>query len=834
MSKPAQTRPAPAGRRPLPDAGPQGRELPIGLGAAALVYFALALLYFLPAFFPGNHLFGTDYLAGGYPFYNFIHDRLRDGDLPKWVPYIFGGLPLSANPGSTYYPVHLLLSYLLPVDRLLAGVFVVQFFVAGCGMYLLARELGCRAWVSFLAGLAFQFTGITLSWVYAGHDGRIIVVTWFPTLLFLLHRGVRTGRVAPFAGVAAVLGSTLLSFQIQNNYYALLAGGIWAVFCLVHLRLHKRPAVLAKTVALGVGAIALGFAMAAVDLLPFVDYVPLSPRAGPEGRGYEYSTSYSMPIAGVSAMAVPEHLGASVGDPETGEALFPEYRVEGGFKLHTEYVGALVLVLLAAGIAVPRRRAYWWFFGGLAAFALTMAWGGNTPLYRLYYAVLPGLKQFRAPDLIYFVVATSVIAMAALTLEELARLRDEARGRRVGTGPEEALLGRVLWAGVAVAGVAFLGAAVAGADPMGGGRAAGWARFALFAAIVAGFLGMWARGRVSSAVVAAALALVTVADLWIIGKRFFHTVEPAEVTFAADDVIDFLRAQPGPHRVWTFPAPQQYRSGGAYGSDYPMIFGIDQVGGEHPNPLKRYTEYVGAGERSYIEWGNLIRQIGVVETPQGQAIGFQGAPGFLDAANVRYIVAMAPLADPAFREVHRGSALIYENTRALPRAYLVPSVRPVAEEGTIAAMQSGWDPRQTAFVLDTARIRLPQGQLQGGAQVTEYTPDRITVRTRANRDAFLVLADNYYPGWEARIDGREAAVYRANHTFRGVVVPAGEHTVVFEFVPRDLFTGLYVSIAVAALLALVGLAALLGHLRRRKAGEGTADATETPEPVPAA
>ncbi|MFL5384710.1 MAG: YfhO family protein [Longimicrobiaceae bacterium] len=787
----------------------------------ALIYLALSIVYFFPAFLPGRQIYGTDYLAGGFPFYSFVGNSLSSGQLPTWVPYLFGGMPLSANPGSAYYPVQMVLAALLPVDRLLASVFVFQFWIAGIGMYLLARELGCRGWVAFVTGLAFQFTGITASWVYAGHDGRVIVATWAPMVLFFLHRGIRTGRVAPFAGAAAALGMEFLSFQIQNSYYVLLTSALWAVFCLVHHGVARRPAALARTVALGLGAVAFAFALAAVDFLPFTSYVPQSPRAGPEGRGYEFSTSYSMPPVGIVAMAVPEHVGASVIDPETERPAFPSYRVQGGFKLHTEYVGALALVLLAAGIAVSRKRREWWFFAGLSIFALTMALGGNTPLFRLYYAVLPGLKQFRAPDLIYFVIALSVVAMAGLTLERLAELRAGARDRRGALTPDGAVLQRALWIGLGMAGVALLGAAAAGGGPEGAGRAAGWVRFALFAGFTAALLAAWARGRLRTPLLAWLLAAVTVVDLWIIDRRFFYTYPSADQVFAADDVVDFIRSQPGPLRIWTFPVPSVYHASSPNGGNYPMVFGIEQLGGEHPNPLKRFTEYLGAGEQVMVDWHHFVQEMGEVQTPQGAAIAFRGAPGFMDAANVRLVVSMAPLSDPALREVFRGSALVYENTRALPRAYLVPALARTAPGAELRAMETGWDPRQTAFVADTARITLPGGPLQGGARVLRHEPGRVDVRVQASRAAFLVLADNYYPGWRATVDGRATPVYLANHTFRGVAVPAGSHLVSFRFEPGDLFTGLYLSCAAAGALALYG-AFLLFRLRRRRAGEDPA------------
>lgn len=816
---------APVARPPRP-AAPAAAEadLPLGLGAAAAIYFLLALVFFLPAFLPGQHIYGTDYLGGGYFFYHFISERLAAGQLPKWVPYIFGGMPLFANPGSTYQPVHFLADLVVATPRVLPTVFVVHFWLAGVGMYLLGRELGCRTWVAFVGGLAFQFTGILVSWVYAGHDGRIIVATLAPLFFFFLHRGVRTAALAPFAGAAATLSFALLSFQIQNSYYLLLAAAIWAVFLLLHLGHARRPAALVRVTALGLAAVAFGFLLAAINFLPFLDYVPESPRGGAEGRGYEYSTSFSMPVGEVLSVAVPEHHGLSVSDPATGQPLFPAYRGENPFKLHTEYLGALVVLLTVLGAFYSRANRYWWFFLGLAVFMLTIALGGNTPLYRLYYEILPGTKRFRAPSLAFFVVAFSLVTMATLTLETLARLRAAAGERRTARTDESGGLGRLAWIAGAVVGVAVLGAVVTGGGPAGtdGGVALGWARFALFAALVGAALWMWTRHLLGTRALAVALAVLTLADLWVVGRRFFHTVDPPEVTFAADDVVSFLRAQPQPARVWAFPFPRIYGGPGTYGGNYPMLFGIEQVGGEHPNPLHRWNEYVGAGTQTYIDWHNLITEAEVVGTAGGQAIAFRSQPGFLEAANVRYIVSLAPLAHPELREVHRGSALVYEHAAALPRAYLVPQVVTVPAERTLDALRAQpWDPRRTAVVPADAAIELPSAPLEGEAVVVEHEPDRVVVRTRASRPAFLVLADNYYPGWRASIGGRPVDVVRANHTFRGVVVPAGEHVVEFTFRPTDLYTGMYITLGGFLLLAAYGLVLLV---RARRPTEPATDA----------
>jgi hypothetical protein len=56
------------------------------------------------------------------------------------------------------------------------------------------------------------------------------------------------------------------------------------------------------------------------------------------GRGYEYSTSFSMPVRAIIGVAVPEQVGANIAS-QRGEYVFPIYRGENAFRLHTEYLG---------------------------------------------------------------------------------------------------------------------------------------------------------------------------------------------------------------------------------------------------------------------------------------------------------------------------------------------------------------------------------------------------------------------------------------------------------------------------------------------------------------
>jgi hypothetical protein len=791
---------------------PADVDLVIPFRLAAGIFFALALVYFAPAFFPGRGIFGTDYLAGGYQFMEFLSNQLRSGVIPKWVPYVYGGVPLHANPGSTYYPTRLLLMFLLPDSRIFPALLLTQFAIAGTGMYLLARELGARTWIAFVAGLAFMFTGITMSGVYSGHDGRIIVATFSPLVFFCLHRGMKTGRIAPFVGLGATLGFSLLCFQIQSNYYLLIAAAAWTLFCAWQFRQAGIPRILAR-IGLAFAAVAFAFALAAVNFLPFLDYVGESPRGAAGGRGYEYATSFSMPPAELAGLAIPEQQGT-----------LTRYHGKSFFKQHTEYVGAMVLALLVLGVYFSRKSRYWAFFAATALIALSMSFGGYTSIYKLYFKFLPGVNKFRAPSISFFLVSMSLVIMAAITLESIAKIRDSAAeeekaARKTAKGSKlrtESDYARYFTLGIVGIGVLMMLMSQAIPSPLG--ESVGWIRFGLFLWIVGFLLYSWIRGKLTSRSLAMALCIVTLADLWIVTRKFFQTVRPPDEVFAADDVVQFMRSQGDSGRVWVFPFGNTavYHGNEQVGDNriplrnYLMHFGIEQAGGEHGNQLERYNKFAGAGDQVYVDWHN-----------------YTGWPAFMSAANIRYIVSGLELqmfnADSQavtkdIEEVFRGSAIVYRNNLALPRAYMVPDVRVIPNTDSALAFMKlrGWNPRNIAVVDRPLGVTLPVTPLVDSAVVVERRPDKVVVRTQANRAGLLVLADVYAHGWKAWVDDKQTPIAITNVAFRGVPVAAGNHTVRFEFDPDALKTGRTISLILFVLLLAYGAWFVLTVVRRSR------------------
>jgi uncharacterized membrane protein YfhO len=114
-----------------------------------------------------------------------------------------------------------------------------------------------------------------------------------------------------------------------------------------------------------------------------------------------------------------------------------------------------------------------------------------------------------------------------------------------------------------------------------------------------------------------------------------------------------------------------------------------------------------------------------------------------------------------------------------------------------------------------AALQDSNGEGISSAQIVAYAPERVVVHTSSATPGVLVLADAFYPGWRASVDGEAAAIYPANVLFRAVPLPAGEHTVVFTFEPSSWRLGLAVAGLGLLLMAVLGLLASWGFRRRR-------------------
>ena len=223
---------------------------------------------------------------------------------------------------------------------------------------------------------------------------------------------------------------------------------------------------------------------------------------------------------------------------------------------------------------------------------------------------------------------------------------------------------------------------------------------------------------------------------------------------------------------------------------------------------RRIVDLVGSvGTGSALVRGYLQNPLAVVGSEAVSPAAVLTSP-VVDLLGVRHVM-LPPGAAPIWPHLTLGydgsDARVFVNDRALPRAFLVFRARCVDDVTAPRVIREHAVDLRHEVLLAGCTTPTPSGPpTSASAEIRAYAPTRVRVATHADSAAYLVLTDTWFPGWRVRVDGRDATLWRADHAFRAVWVPAGRHEVEFRFEPRSLKVGLLVSVlSAAAALALL-------------------------------
>ncbi len=737
----------------------------------------------------------SDQYAGGYAVREWAAQHWRaTGEIPLWNPMIFGGLPYVATlgHGDVFYPTSFL-RLILPADVVLSISFVLHYILAGLFTHLFLRRLGVSWLGAVVGGVAYQLSGILVSLPSPGHDGKLFVSTMLPLAFLALHVGVRERRLWGFGLLSVAVGMSLLSPHVQMTYYLLVASGLFALYCALG-EPDTEPAWRRVTpLALALGAVAIAFAISTPQFLPFMEYVPHSPRA--EGyHGFAASASYAVPWA-----HVPELFMAGF----TGEA--ESYWGSNPLKLHSEYLGLPVVALAVLGTADRRRRLIWWL-GGIGLLFMLISLGAGTPFFRVWWSVMPFVKQTRAPGMAFYVVAFVTAVYAALGAARLER--DEGR-----THARVWLAVAAMIAVFALAGV--FGAMAVTLAPEGRIEAAralaSSIRFgALVGALALAAMALVAMGRhgrrIPPAAFALALPLIVGADLWRDGQRFWSYKPPArQGLYREDALVARLKQEPLPFRVLDLSA---LTGAGAYPLNVLQGHGVSQVLGYFGFELRYYDELLGRENG----WRHLLSST--------QLWGLLG---------VRFVITADTTTLPGYRRVlgpvetgAGGRAYLYEADTPAPYARVVPEAMKIEEEQIPPTLA---DPRLPGF---DRVVFLPQDAPGDPLSLAEWPPPSparasfvswrpgamtIELDPAPPAASYVLVSENWYVDWRARVDGAPAQVLRGNYSLITVPVPAGARRVELTYHSATYNRGKAISlVALAAVLAIF----LLPLVQRRR------------------
>jgi hypothetical protein len=321
----------------------------------------------------------------------------------------------------------------------------------------------------------------------------------------------------------------------------------------------------------------------------------------------------------------------------------------------------------------------------------------------------------------------------------------------------------------------------------------------------AGILFAVARRKVTGGLALAGVLGFVLVDSWIVGRKFFVFSPPASASFGDDAITAKIREAKPPYRVWA-PAGA-YGQLGPYPRSWLMAREIPQLFGYHGNEIRFFDELLGGKEN----WEHQV------------------SPNVLKLYAIRFAVMAQAVELPGFHQVlgpvsitPGGTAVLYE-ADSIPPYVRVMSGAARAPENQVrtAVVDTRFPVDRVVLYPDSASVTPQPLDSAGpppsavGATVTEWTPGRIRIALsgEATTPQYLVVSENWYKDWQARVDGTESPVLRGQYALLSVVIPPGAKEV--ELVYRS---AAYRKGRLISLLALLGIAGLYGlPLLRRKA-----------------
>jgi hypothetical protein len=749
---------------------------------------------------------GGDLLLQQLPWRHWMQQELAAGRFPLWAPGPAGGLPLFASyqPG-VLSPLHLLW-VLLPVGAGLGLILALKLWLAGLGMWLFLRGLQLHPAAALLSAIGLMFSTWLVNWLTWAHTSVYVFLPW---ILWTITAWCHDRRPWAVPVLVGFTGCAVLGGHPETLFIIGLTAAGWAAGLIVSSPVRRWPGHLAG-LALGAG---VGLALGAIQVLPFLEVLDLTQAAA--SRAGSGITSHFEPI-GMIDWVLPRYFG------HPAEGVLGTYPFTEG----NGYVGLVALVGLGlAGIALLRRRLAWrilvpWVALGLLAWLLVFDVTAG--------AVIRALPVFShsANQRWIAILEFAVLVVSALgwnwLARHLARLVPAAGGRWSGG-----------WLGGA--GLVLLVEGLVGLGIHGAGLIpppvqppyhlqntlppnyqlywAGWA--GAVALVVVGATMLWAAsgsgarwlGRLAPAILGAVLVL----DLWRLLQPVIGTA-PAVYYFPPNSFIDQVReAVPPTDRILIV--------GEVFPPNTPLIYGVRDWRVQDPmisarafqaavridpdlpkSPWTAYNMYLHYARMGLASLLGMRYFIYPTDTnpnnppepdpgrPNFKRLAFKDGLGLWEAEGVP---GFTYLSDRVQAVATGDAALDWMQARSWVEVRAYPAVVEAAPQ-VIAGIRPGG-----------------AGESPGSTTILNYTPGVVRIQAEATRPALLVVAESWYPGWRATLDGQAAPILRANYLSQGVVVPAGRHVVELRYQP-DSFT---IGAALSGLAALAGLALVVWAVR---------------------
>jgi hypothetical protein len=793
---------------------PQKYHIP----AVMLVVLVLFLVFFAPMYF-GGKTFQSGDIVSSKSMYNYLHSD--DGGYTLWNPYIFCGMPAYAI-ATAFKWFNLIEVGMYSAVQIFSAFFAVEYaqwtlrlIILAITTFFFTRYFTKNVLINLFAAVAAAFSTGIIVFLFIGHVTKLASLCMYPLIFLMLLRFQERIKLLDVAVLIIALQLFVQGWHVQIIFYTLFAAGIYFLYYLLRslkLKDYVLTKQLLKSAAVFVFAAAIALLIQLDNFTQIYEYSPYSTRGTvgiqekhaevDESSGsefYEYATNWSFSPGEVLTFIVPSFYGfggSTYQGPLTNNQPY-EVNTYFGQMMFVDvpmYMGVVVLLLALFGIVLNWKMPYVRYLTILVVISLFISFGRTFPvIFDLMFNYFPFFNKFRVPSMMLVLVQMNIPILAAIGLHKIIQLRAEGNTGYLNIIRNLAFVfaGILVLVVLAQGGIAAwfvsrvneAGQQAQQLKPLFEYMSDMFVSDTIIAffllTLVTWLVYLYSKNKLGADALVLLIVAVTIFDLFRIDGRGAKYIEDQNINqvFAQPDYITAIKSQndKDPFRLLNL---KQDNSIGSLGqnSNFHAYFLVQDVYG-----------YSGIKPRGYQDI------LDVVGTPAN--------PTLMRMLNVKYLVTGQPLNFPGFTPVMNAEkSNVYRNDSALERAYFVDSVAVQKPLEILNAIKNNtFDPGHVAFV-EEGGVNADKPDSTASVSIIRYSDEVITLKAKASGNNFLFLGDTYIPvGWKAYIDGKETKIYKANHNFRGIIVPKGEHNIKFEYAPVSFTISKYVSLGLSSL-----------------------------------
>ena len=675
-------------------------------------------------------------------------------EIPLWNPYAFSGTPMLANfQGGVFYPFNLLF-FILPFYSSWSIYIFLEPLLSCLFLYLYLRNLKLDKLPSLFGSVVFAFSGFSIAWMEWGNI--LHTALWLPLILLATDKIISNIENQVFsisnkkliAWIAVYVFSLVFAFiagHLQTFFYLWIFS--FAYFAARWWQYGKRINILVLYILLN----ALFLILSSVQWIPTLQFINLSLRSIDQSWR---NPGWFIPWQNLVQFIIPDFFG----NPAT-----LNYWGIWNYAEFIGYVGILPLNMAAFALFF-RHDKKTLFFG--TAFFLSLIFSLPTIFAKIPYVLQIPFISTSQPTRLMFVADFSLAVLSALGINYFFKSK---KGIFYILG-FFALLFSLVWGFVL-----FFNkySKAISSENLGVAKHNLTFPTVLFI-LVLGLIfiyKLFSNRKIlyfrTSLILQYVFLLILIFDLFRFGWKFTPFTNK-NYLFPQTPTIDFLQKQKGIFRIMTTDST-------IFPPNFSTYYHLQSVDGYDPLFLKSYGELVAAYGRGS---GNIQPPYGFnrIITPQS----YDGR--IIDLLGVKYILSVTDLVSTNLEKVFQeGNTRVYKNNATFDRAFFISNTIIVKnEQEAINALFDLNYPLKNRAVVNSEDSNLIKTNWSGGkAEIISYKENQIEISTENQGEGFLILTDTYYPTWHAKIDGKETKIYLTDFNFRGIVVPKGQHNIVF-------------------------------------------------------